>query len=52
MIRRLSHNSPHFYQNQQLELYAAKFARPLTLRQLVNELHRVSVLQYSPFLVP
>lgn len=25
----------HFYQNKQLELYASKEAKPLTLRQLV-----------------
>lgn len=34
-VRSHSSNAIHFYQNKQLELYAAKEAHRLTLRQLV-----------------
>ncbi len=33
--RRLESTALHFYQNRQLELYAAKETKRLTLRQLV-----------------
>ena len=32
----------HFYQNKQLDLYASKEAKRLTLRQLVNSLSLIS----------